>query len=51
MRELWALLNFLEPGQFGAADEFEAAYRVDGAAVSVDLHGTPSNKFPALSTA
>jgi chromodomain-helicase-DNA-binding protein 1 len=34
MRELWALLNFLEPGRFGAADEFEAAYRVEGAAVS-----------------
>jgi chromodomain-helicase-DNA-binding protein 1 len=33
MRELWALLNFLEPGRFGAADEFEAAYRVEGAAV------------------
>lgn len=36
MRELWALLNFLEPGRFGAADEFEAAYRVEGAAVSWD---------------
>jgi chromodomain-helicase-DNA-binding protein 1 len=34
MRELWALLNFLEPGRFGGAEEFEAAYRVEGAAVS-----------------
>lgn len=34
MRELWALLNFLEPGRFGALEEFEAAYRVDGAGVS-----------------
>lgn len=33
MRELWALLNFLEPGRFGAMDEFEAAYKMDGTGV------------------
>jgi chromodomain-helicase-DNA-binding protein 1 len=33
MRELWALLNFLEPGRFGTAEDFDAAYKVEGAAV------------------
>lgn len=33
MRELWALLHFLEPGQFGSMEDFEAAYKMDGAAV------------------
>lgn len=31
MRELWALLHFLQPGAFGTAEDFEEAYKMEGA--------------------
>jgi len=35
MRELWALLNFLEPGHFGSMEDFESAYKMEGTGVSL----------------
>ena len=38
LRELWALMHFLQPGAFGDADAFEAEHRLDAADSVGELH-------------